>query len=100
MSLRCVGEQAVRIQHPNVVAPGGWAAEDNLVVFTMDLVRGGSIQTLLGDHGRLPESYTAVVLDQTLQALAAINAAGVVHRDIQPAPIGRSSCRERGCQYV
>ncbi|NYG59370.1 serine/threonine-protein kinase [Nocardioides daedukensis] len=85
MLLRFVREQSVRIQHPHVVAPGGWAAEDNLVVFTMDLVRGGSIQTLLGDHGRLPESYTAVVLDQTLQALEAIHAAGVVHRDIKPA---------------
>ncbi|MFC4785919.1 protein kinase domain-containing protein [Nocardioides sp. MAHUQ-72] len=85
MLLRFVREQSVRIQHPHVVAPSGWAAEDNLVVFTMDLVRGGSVQTLLGDHGPLPESYVAVVLDQTLQALEAIHGAGVVHRDIKPA---------------
>lgn len=85
MLLRFVREQSVRIQHPHVVAPSGWAAEDNTVVFTMDLVRGGSIQTLLGDHGRLPESYVAVVLDQTLQALEAVHAAGVVHRDVKPA---------------
>lgn len=85
MLLRFVREQSVRIQHPHVVAPSGWAAEDNLVVFTMDLVRGGSIQTLLGDHGKLPEAYVGVVLDQTLQALEAIHAAGVVHRDIKPA---------------
>lgn len=85
MLLRFVREQSVRIQHPHVVAPSGWAAEDHLVVFTMDLVRGGSVQTLLGDHGPLPESYVAVVLDQTLQALEAIHGAGVVHRDIKPA---------------
>ncbi|WP_109507003.1 serine/threonine-protein kinase [Nocardioides speluncae] len=85
MLLRFVREQSVRIQHPHVVAPSGWAAEDNLVVFTMDLVRGGSVQTLLGDHGPLPESYVAVILDQTLQALAAVHGAGVVHRDIKPA---------------
>jgi serine/threonine-protein kinase len=85
MLLRFVREQSVRIQHPHVVAPSGWAAEDNLVVFTMDLVRGGSVQTLLGDHGPLPESYVAVVLDQTLQALEAVHGAGVVHRDIKPA---------------
>lgn len=83
--LRFVREQSVRIQHPHVVAPSGWAAEDNLVVFTMDLVRGGSVQTLLGDHGPLPESYVAVLLDQTLQALEAVHAAGVVHRDVKPA---------------
>jgi len=85
MLLRFVREQSVRIQHPHVVAPSGWAAEDNLVIFTMDLVRGGSIATLLGDHGPLPESYVAVVLDQTLQALEAVHAAGVVHRDLKPA---------------
>ncbi|MDN5893081.1 MAG: serine/threonine protein kinase [Nocardioides sp.] len=85
MLLRFVREQSVRIRHPHVVAPSGWAAEDNLVVFTMDLVKGGSVQTLLGDHGRLPESYVAVLLDQTLQALEAVHAAGVVHRDVKPA---------------
>lgn len=83
--LRFVREQSVRIAHPHVVAPSGWAAEDNLVVFTMDLVRGGSVATLLGDHGPLPESYVTVVLDQTLQALEAVHAAGVVHRDVKPA---------------
>ena len=85
MLLRFVREQSVRIRHPHVVAPSGWAAEDNLVVFTMDLVKGGSVQTLLGDHGTLPESYVAVVLDQTLQALEAVHNAGVVHRDVKPA---------------
>ena len=85
MLLRFVREQSVRIRHPHVVAPSGWAADDDLVVFTMDLVKGGSIQTLLGDHGRLPESYVAVVLDQTLQALEAVHEAGVVHRDVKPA---------------
>ncbi len=83
--LRFVREQSVRIQHPHVVTPHGWAADDDVVVFTMDLVRGGSVQTLISDHGPLPESYVAVVLDQTLQALEAIHAAGVVHRDIKPA---------------
>lgn len=85
MLLRFVREQSLRIQHPHVVAPSGWAAEDHLVVFTMDLVRGGSVHTLLGDHGALPLGYAMVVLDQTLQALAAVHEAGVVHRDVKPA---------------
>jgi serine/threonine-protein kinase len=85
MLLRFVREQSVRVQHPHVVAPSGWAAEDDRVVFTMDLVRGGSVATLLREHGPLPASYVAVVLDQTLQALQAVHAAGVVHRDLKPA---------------
>lgn len=83
--LRFVREQSVRIRHPHVLAPTGWAAEDDVVVFTMDLVRGGSLDDLLAAHGPLPESYVAVLLDQTLQALDAIHAAGIVHRDVKPA---------------
>src|SRR4051812_15034396 len=45
--LRFVREQSVRIRHPHVIAPSGWAAEDHRVVFAMDLVRGGSAEDLL-----------------------------------------------------
>jgi serine/threonine-protein kinase len=89
-----VRELSVRIAHPHMVAPSGWAAEDHRVVFAMDLVRGGSVDQLLAEHGPLPPSYVVLLLDQTLQALAAVHAAGVVHRDVKPAnlllePTGR-----------
>ncbi|TCO34005.1 serine/threonine-protein kinase [Kribbella steppae] len=83
--LRFVREQSLRIEHPHVVAPHGWAADDDKVVFAMELVRGGSVATLLGDHGPLPTSYVAVLLDQLLHGLSAVHAAGVVHRDLKPA---------------
>ncbi|MBA3781038.1 MAG: serine/threonine protein kinase [Nocardioides sp.] len=82
--VRFVREQAVRIRHPHVLAPTGWVAEDDLVVIVMDLVTGGSVQTMLAEHGPLPEGYVARVLEQTLRGLAAVHAAGVVHRDIKP----------------
>ncbi|WUJ71722.1 protein kinase [Kribbella soli] len=83
--LRFVREQSLRIEHPHVVAPHGWAADDDKVVFAMELVRGGSVATLLGDHGPLPESYVAVLVDQLLHGLSAVHAARVVHRDVKPA---------------
>jgi serine/threonine-protein kinase len=83
--LRFVREQSLRIEHPHLVAPHGWAADDDKVVFAMDLVRGGPVATLLGDHGPLPPSYVAVLLDQLLHGLSAVHAAGVVHRDVKPA---------------
>ena len=83
--LRFAREQSVRIRHPHVVAPATWAADDSCAVLTMDLVAGGSLETLLDGHGPLPTSYVAVLLDQVLDALAAVHAAGLVHRDLKPA---------------
>lgn len=82
---RFVREQAIRLRHPHVVAPTGWAAEDDLVLLTMDLVRGGTVQDLLAEHGPLPEGCVATILEQTLQALTSVHAAGLVHRDVKPA---------------
>jgi serine/threonine-protein kinase len=83
--LRFVREQSLRIRHPHVLTPSGWAADDHRVVFGMDLVRGGSLDDLFKETGPLPASYVGVLLDQLLQALGAVHAAGVVHRDVKPA---------------
>ncbi|MEU6341287.1 serine/threonine-protein kinase [Streptomyces sp. NPDC046977] len=83
--LRFVREQALRIDHPHVLAPTSWAADDDKVLFTMDLVRGGSLAHLIGDYGPLPPRYVCALLDQLLSGLTAVHAEGVVHRDIKPA---------------
>ncbi|MFI1104319.1 serine/threonine-protein kinase [Streptomyces melanogenes] len=85
--LRFVREQALRIDHPHVLAPASWAADDDKVLFTMDLVTGGSLAHLIGDYGPLPPRFVCVLLDQLLAGLAAVHAEGVVHRDIKPANI-------------
>ncbi|KUO21462.1 protein kinase domain-containing protein [Streptomyces dysideae] len=83
--LRFVREQALRIDHPHVLAPASWAADDDKVLFTMDLVSGGSLVHLIGDYGPLPPAFVCTLLDQLLSGLAAVHAEGVVHRDIKPA---------------
>ncbi|MFG2355011.1 protein kinase [Streptomyces sp. NPDC048521] len=83
--LRFVREQALRIDHPHVLAPASWAADDDKVLFTMDLVAGGSLVHLVGDYGPLPPAFVCTLLDQLLSGLAAVHAEGVVHRDIKPA---------------
>ena len=85
--LRFVREQALRIDHPHVLAPASWAADDDKVLFTMDLVGGGSLVHLIGDYGPLPSAFVCTLLDQLLAGLAAVHAEGVVHRDIKPANI-------------
>ncbi|MFI8927186.1 protein kinase [Streptomyces sp. NPDC053474] len=85
--LRFVREQALRIDHPHVLAPASWAADDDQVLFTMDLVTGGSLAHVIGDYGALPPRFCCTLLDQLLAGLAAVHAEGVVHRDIKPANI-------------
>ncbi|MFF8572966.1 protein kinase [Streptomyces sp. NPDC015408] len=83
--LRFVREQALRIDHPHVLAPASWAADDDQVLFTMDLVTGGSLVHLIGDYGPLPPAFVCTLIDQLLAGLAAVHAEDVVHRDIKPA---------------
>jgi serine/threonine protein kinase len=85
--LRFVREQALRIDHPHVLAPASWAADDDKVLFTMELVSGGSLAHVIGDYGPLPPHFVCTLLDQLLAGLAAVHAEGVVHRDIKPANI-------------
>jgi serine/threonine-protein kinase len=85
--LRFVREQALRIDHPHVLAPASWAADDDKVLFTMDLVAGGCLAHLVGDYGPLPPAFVCTLLDQLLSGLAAVHAEGVVHRDIKPANV-------------
>ncbi|MGW0389368.1 protein kinase domain-containing protein [Streptomyces sp. NPDC003042] len=85
--LRFVREQALRIDHPHVLAPASWAADDDKVLFTMDLVSGGSLAHVIGDYGALPPRFVCTLLDQLLSGLATVHAEGVVHRDIKPANI-------------
>ena len=77
---RFARERALRVRHRHVVQPSGRAGD----LFTMDLVRGGDLEQLLARHGPLPDSYVRVVLDQVLEALVAVHAAGLVHRDVKP----------------
>ncbi len=85
--LRFVREQAVRVRHPHVVTPLGWAGEDDRVLFTMPVVEGGSVATLVGDHGPLPPLVVAELVRQLLGALGAVHEAGLVHRDVKPGNV-------------
>ncbi|MGW0789896.1 serine/threonine protein kinase [Streptomyces sp. NPDC002911] len=85
--LRFVREQALRIEHPHVLAPASWAADDDKVLFTMDVVSGGSLAHVIGDYGPLPPRFVCLLLDQLLSGLSTVHAEGVVHRDIKPANI-------------
>jgi len=83
--LRLVREQAHRIKHPHVLSPLGWAAEDDIALIAMELVRDGSLRDLLARQGHLSQPTVALLLAQLLDALATVHERGVVHGDVKPA---------------
>ena len=52
--LRFVREQGHRVEHPHVLAPLGWAAEDDVALLAMELVLGGSVRDLLASPRTAP----------------------------------------------
>jgi eukaryotic-like serine/threonine-protein kinase len=85
--LRFAREQGVRLAHPHLLTPYSWAAEDAHVVIASPLAGGGSLHTLLGDHGPLAPELVADLLGQLLDGLAYVHRAGIVHRDVTPANV-------------
>lgn len=85
--LRFVREQSVRIAGPHVLSPYSWAAEDDHVVIASELAEGGSLAALVHRTGPLAPATVAVLLDQLLEALGNVHAAGMVHRDVKPANV-------------
>ncbi|WP_205629046.1 serine/threonine-protein kinase, partial [Jiangella muralis] len=83
--LRFVRESSTRVDHPHVLTPSSWWADDGRVLFVMPIVAGGSVAVLLADHGALGDWWTATLGGQLLAGLAAVHEAGLVHRDVKPS---------------
>jgi len=60
---------------------------DGQVFFSMELVRGEDLATLLRRVGRLPSERVIEIGQQLCAGLAAAHAQGVLHRDLKPANI-------------
>lgn len=79
---------AQAVKHPNIVHIHDLGrCEDGLPFLVMELLEGDSLRALLGRSGRLPATRAARIVGQVLDALGAIHAAGIVHRDVKPENI-------------
>ncbi len=85
-----------QLEHPNIVPIHDYGiAPDGRVFFSMKLVRGKSLESILADRARADPTTVSEfglrrLLDvflQVCQALEYAHARGVIHRDLKPANI-------------
>jgi hypothetical protein len=85
--MRFVREKGVSFDHPHLLTPYGWGAEDEHVVIAMPLVSGGTLESIVKTRGKLAEPAAVVILDQLLDGLSHVHSEGWIHRDVKPANI-------------
>jgi serine/threonine protein kinase len=83
------GRLLARVRHPNVITVHGVDAHDQRVGLWMELVRGVTLEHQLAAHGPLSAREAALVGIDLCRALAAIHAAGLIHRDVKAQNVMR-----------
>jgi eukaryotic-like serine/threonine-protein kinase len=80
-------ELARRVQSEHVVRVLGYGARDGVPYVVMEYVPGRSLRAELTANGPFDPGKARAVLAQVAEGLAAIHAAGVIHRDVKASNI-------------
>jgi eukaryotic-like serine/threonine-protein kinase len=78
---------ARQITHPAVCRVFDIGEADGKVFYSMELIEGEDLATLLRHAGRLPSEKVLEIGQQLCAGLAAAHAQGVLHRDLKPANV-------------
>jgi len=81
------------IDHPNVAKVLDLVVEGETLGIVMELVEGQDLRRYLRARGTLPPGEAVRLACQLLQGLAAVHAAGIVHRDVKPENVLISTAR-------
>lgn len=79
--------RASAVDHPGVVRVRDQGRADGVAWIVMDLVPGPDLRRRVAECGPLPPAEAARVVADAAEVLAAVHAAGLVHRDVKPANI-------------
>lgn len=90
------GRRLARVRHPNVLVVHGADVHDGRMGIWTDLVRGKSLEAYLKQHGHLSAREATLIGLDLCRALAAVHAAGLVHRDVKTSNV----MREEGGRIV
>src|SRR4051794_14659554 len=83
------GRLLARVRHANVITVHGVDAHDGRVGLWMELVRGVTLEQQIAARGPLSAREAAAVGIDLCRALAAIHAAGLIHRDVKAQNVVR-----------
>jgi TolB-like protein/Tfp pilus assembly protein PilF/tRNA A-37 threonylcarbamoyl transferase component Bud32 len=83
------GRLLARIHHQNVITVHGVAVHEHRVGLWMELVRGATLEQSLQKRGPFSAREAALVGIDLCRALAAIHAAGLIHRDVKAQNVMR-----------
>ena len=75
------------LHHPNIVRIFERRDVERIPYFTMELVKGQTLQTLIREQGALEPGEAAQVITQVAEALDYAHLKGVIHRDLKPSNI-------------
>lgn len=76
-----------RINDSNVIQVYDVGSEGEFVYFTMELVKGRTLQDLIRENGTVPLELALNIIKQSCRALARVAGEGIIHRDIKPTNI-------------
>src|SRR5262249_14636257 len=76
-----------RVRHPNLVQVLGWVDSELDPVLVLQYVPGGSLADRLKREGRLDWQTATRYVADVAEGLLAVQARGIVHRDVKPANI-------------
>jgi serine/threonine protein kinase len=81
------GKDAARIEHPCAIKVFDVLPDGQDVWLVMEYIPSRSMATFLAEHGRLTPDQAAALGIQLGNALAAMHAAGFVHRTLEPGTV-------------
>jgi Tol biopolymer transport system component len=90
------GRLLARVRHPHVITVFGAEGREGRVGIWMEFIRGRTLHQIVAEQGALGPREAAAVGSDLCQALAAVHAAGLLHRDVT----ARNVMREEGGRVV